>query len=289
MLKASSVAEMTAPSISIIIATYNAATTVQRLLDSIRTQSNQDFELIVIDGGSTDQTVQALQNNIDIITYWVSEPDQGIYDAWNKGVKKATGRWLCFIGADDYLYSPDVLAKMKSALADLPDQIRIAYGQIALINTAGDELYRLGEPWENLQKRFRGQMCVPHPATLHRRDLFETNGLFDPAFRIAGDYEFLLRELLHNQARFVPGVVMVAMQVGGISSNPEHSKRQLDEVRKAQKIHGITSPPLNWIFASLRVWLRLALWRLIGEANTRRLLDIGRALRGLPPHWSRTR
>ena len=94
--------------ISIIIATYNAEKTLQRCFDSIRNQKNEKIELIVIDGNSNDNTLSIIESNADIVDYYVSESDKGIYDAWNKGVKVSTGEWIEFLGADDKLL-PDSL------------------------------------------------------------------------------------------------------------------------------------------------------------------------------------
>ena len=94
--------------LSIIIATYNAEKTLQRCLDSIIVQKSEEVELIIIDGGSTDNTVSIIKRNYKIIDYWISEKDKGIYDALNKGIDKANGKWIQFVGSDDFIL-PDAL------------------------------------------------------------------------------------------------------------------------------------------------------------------------------------
>ena len=89
------------PLVSIIIAVYNGANTLQDCLDSIKQQTYQNIELIIIDGGSTDATIDVLNEYDAQISYWISEPDDGIYNAWNKGVVQAKGEWICFLGADE--------------------------------------------------------------------------------------------------------------------------------------------------------------------------------------------
>ena len=89
------------PRISVVIAVYNGAQTIQRALDSIFEQTYRDLEVVVIDGGSTDGTQAILEHNASQIAYWVSEPDRGVYNAWNKALDHVTGDWVCFLGADD--------------------------------------------------------------------------------------------------------------------------------------------------------------------------------------------
>ena len=274
--------------ITIIIAVFNGAKTLQQCIDSVAQQSYPNKQLIIIDGGSTDGTVELLQANDQSISYWVSEPDAGIYNAWNKGLKQANGEWICFLGADDYFWDDQVLASMSKFLVKLPVNIRVAYSQIMLLSENGQELYLSGEPWQKVKQRFKELMSIPHPGTMHRRDLFEQHGYFDESFRIAGDYELLLRDLKTADAEFIPDLVTVGMLQGGISSNPKNTLLQLHEVRRAQQKHGLKMPSIKWLMAVLRVYIRLFLWRVIGEKATLKALDSGRRIMGLPPHWTRT-
>lgn len=276
------------PLISVVIAVYNGATTLQQCLDSVIQQTYAHVELIVIDGGSTDGTVDLICANAQRMAYWISEPDRGIYNAWNKALAKATGEWVCFLGADDYLWDAQVLAHMAKQLTMLPSDIRVVYGQIMLLNGQDSKLYAVGESWANVRSRFRQLMSVPHPAVMHRRSLFLEHGNFDETFRIAGDYEFLLRELKTKDAFFVQGIVMTGMRSGGVSSDPVNTLLGLREVRSAQIKNGIRWPGLGWYLALLRIYVRLFLWRLLGEKQSRKMLDIGRRLMGLSPHWTKT-
>ncbi len=273
--------------ITIIIAVFNGAKTLQQCIDSVAQQSYPNKQLIIIDGGSTDGTVELLQANDQSISYWVSEPDAGIYNAWNKGLVKTKGEWVCFLGADDYFLDDQVLASMSKFLVKLPVNIRVVYSQIMLLSENGQELYLSGEPWQKVKQRFKQLMSIPHPGTMHRRDLFEQQGYFDESYRIAGDYELLLRELKTADAVYIPDMISVGMLQGGISSNPQNALSQLYEVRRAQQKHGLKLPSASWIMAVLRVYIRLLLWRVIGENTTRKALDLGRCLMGLPLHWTR--
>jgi GT2 family glycosyltransferase len=276
------------PLISIIVAVFNGVNTLQQCIDSISQQSYVNKELIIIDGGSTDGTVELLQTNNEYINYWVSEPDKGIYNAWNKALVQAKGEWICFLGADDFFWNTQVLADISAQLIIIPPTIRVVYGKVMLLNQKGENLYLIGEPWEKVKKSFTQLMSIPHPSTLHRSSLFKHYGLFDESFRIAGDYELLLRELKTGDAVFISDIIMAAMRQGGISSTPENILLSLQEVRRAQRLHGQRFPSRLWLMAMTRSTIRAFLWAVLGGKLTRKTLDLGRRVLRLPAFWTKT-
>lgn len=278
-----------APQISVVVAVFNSKATLQQCIDSFARQNYAHKELIVIDGGSTDGSVDVLAANQHVVDYWISEPDRGIYSAWNKALDHAHGEWICFLGADDYFWSEDALALMSVQLQQLSPSVQVAYGAIMVVNAHGAVIHPFGAPWHRVRRRFRQLMSIPHQGTMHRRSLFQRHGRFDESFRIAGDYELLLRELKTADAFFVPDVVVSAMrQGGGISSTPGNAWVVLKETRQAQLKNGLYLPGIYWLLAVARLGMRFALWSVIGEHATRRALDMGRRLLGLPPFWTRT-
>lgn len=276
------------PLITIIIAVYNGSKTLQQCIDSVANQTYSNKEIIIIDGGSKDGTVDLLKLNNEHIAYWISESDRGIYNAWNKGLAQAKGDWICFLGADDYLWNAQVLEQIGAQLAIIPPNIRVAYSQIMLLSNNGEVMHPIGEPWANIKERFKQVMCIPHQGVMHSRSLFELHGNFDESFRITGDYELLLRELKAGDAVFIPDLITTGMRQGGISSNPANSVLAMQEIRRAQKMHGGIFPGWVWVAAMIRVYLRLFLWRVLGESVTRRVLDGYRRMRGLPSYWTKT-
>jgi glycosyltransferase involved in cell wall biosynthesis len=276
------------PLISIIVAVFNGKKTLQQCIDSVANQTYLNKELIVVDGGSNDGTVELLKASQDSISYWISEPDLGIYNAWNKGLSQAKGEWICFLGTDDFFWNENVLGEVVQHLMKLEPGIRVAYAQIMLLNAQGESVYSVGEPWVKIKKQFTQIMCIPHQGVMHRRSLFERHGKFDETFRIAGDYELLLRELRIAEASFIPNLVMTAMRQGGVSSSPENSLALMREVRRAQQMHGENLPSRLWMMVVVRVYLRLFIWRILGESTARKLLDAGRRVMGLPPFWTKT-
>lgn len=251
--------------ISIIVATLNAQATLQSCIDSIRRQTWNEKEIIVCDGASKDQTVEILKRNDTVLDYWCSEPDKGIYNAWNKGLRHASGDWICFLGADDYFWDENVLEKYMVIADRVYPEIRVIYGQVALVSKDGHVLRRIGTPWEKEKQRFRQVNSLPHPGLLCHRDVFEQYGHFDDSFRIAGDYEFLLRELLNRDAFFVPDLVTVGMLTGGISSRSSTIRLGYEECRKAQRMHNIHWPGFRWLIGYVFALGRWMIAKVIGE------------------------
>jgi len=273
--------------ITVIIASFNAASTLQRCLDSIYNQKYKYCEIVVIDSGSRDGTVDILERNSDRLAYWESRPDKGIYDAWNKGLDHATGEWICFLGVDDYFWSPDVLNRLAPHLMAAYPKSLVVYGKVGYVNKMGEFLDTIGEPWEKVAEKFKQTMPLPHPGLMHHREIFEKHGKFDSSFRIAGDYEFLLRELKNAPAVFVSDVIVVGMQMGGASTDPRNVSLMLKETRLAAIRHGRKRIGIHWIIVIVKVRIRHILWSLLGERTARKALDVGRVLLGKKPVWSR--
>jgi glycosyltransferase involved in cell wall biosynthesis len=275
------------PFITIITSTRNAARQLPSAIKAVRQQSYSNFEWIIVDGASTDGTIQLIQESGDVVDQWLSEPDSGIYHAWNKGLELARGEWICFLGADDWLWDPDVLFKLSAVLEQAYPLFRVVYGRVAIVNSAREVLFYEGTAWPKVRRRFQSVMSIPHPGLMHHRSIFEEHGFFDPSFRVAGDYEMLLRELRRRDARFVPEVVTAGMSREGISSRPETIGIALVEIRRATRKNGRLFPGVPWITWMARHILSRALWAVLGERMAPIALDIGRSMMGKPPYWSR--
>jgi glycosyltransferase involved in cell wall biosynthesis len=275
------------PEITVIVAVYNAAATLQRCIDSIVKQSYKHVELIIIDGGSTDGSIDIIQQNKHNISYWVSKPDEGIYNAWNKGLKKAHGEWICFIGSDDYFWQGNTLEQIANAVDLADSHSKLIYGKVALVDSNEEVLYQIGEPWKSTKVKLGDVMSIPHPGMLHHRSWFIKYGFFDTSFKIAGDYEMLLRGWPQENAIFTSKIIVVGMTQGGISSTPKNALRQLNEVWVAQKKYGKKYPGWRLLFAFSRVIIRLTLQTLLSERLMYYLLDLGRKLMGKQAYWTK--
>lgn len=222
--------------ISIIIATYNAQNYLEDCLSSILPQLSDFAELIIIDGKSKDSTVSIIEKYNESISYWISEKDNGIYDAWNKGVKASTGDWIMFIGADDQLL-PMALKKYANFIEKLPnvDDVDYISSRMEMVDLAGRSIRVKGWAWE--WPLFLKDMTVAHPGSLHSKKLFDQYGLFNIAYKITGDYELLLRPREKLKAVFFDEVT-VLMQEGGASDS---LKALLEHERAAVETGGASA------------------------------------------------
>lgn len=235
------------PTLSIVIATYNCADTLQACLDSIHAQSWPGIEIVVADGGSTDGTVELIRANADRLGPWVSEPDRGIYDAWNKALELAGGDWIHFLGGDDRLHARDSIARAMTRIADLPDAVTLAYGQVRFVRADGSSRM-MGAPWETLAPRMQSEMSLPHQGIFHARRLFDRHGGFDDGFRIAGDYNLIMRAVAEHPPAYLGDVVIADQHAGGTSGLRRSRIATLREFRRVQRALGLPVRP-RWVWA----------------------------------------
>jgi len=275
------------PKISVIMAVFNSAETLQRALDSVKVQTWRNKELIVMDGGSTDGSVDILRANEGSITHWESNPDRGIYHAWNKALDHASGDWIHFIGADDYFMDSQVLAHVAQPLALCDHEVKVAYGKMAVVSHKGELLEIKGEPWDISREMFRKVMSIPHPALFIRREVFELHGKFDESFRSAGDYELLLRELLTGQAMFIPEVLVKGVIYGGTSTSPARILTGAVEMARAKRLNGVWPYDLVWLLILAKALVKYSLYRTLGDRVTRFAVDFFRRATGRPAVWTR--
>lgn len=190
------------PKFSLITVTYNAAKVLEDTIQSIVTQTYKNMEYIIVDGGSTDGTLNIIQKYREHIHIVVSEPDKGLYDAMNKGIRLATGDYLCFLNAGDGLHEDDTLQLMVHSLhpgQPLPD---VLYGETDIVDSEGHFLHkrRLAAPEVLTWRSFQKGMLVCHQAFFARRDRVEP---YDLRYRFSADFDWCIRILkkataIHN-------------------------------------------------------------------------------------------
>lgn len=204
--------------ISVITAVYNRVATIGDALDSVRAQTWPDVEHVVIDGASTDGTLELLQARRDGISVLVSEPDKGIYDALNKGIARATGDVIGLMHSDDLYADQSVLADVVAAFDD--PKVDAVYGDLDYVAQADtSQVIRRWRSGAYSPELLRRGWMPPHPTLYLRRQVVERWGAFDDQYRIAADYDAVLRYFGRGGIRpaYVPRV-LVKMRVGGESN-----------------------------------------------------------------------
>lgn len=224
--------------ISVITVVYNNRATVAAALESALAQTHDDVELVVIDGGSTDGTLEVLQGYAGRIAVLVSEPDRGIYDALNKGVHRASGDVVGFLHSDDLYADDEVLSRVATALAD--KCAAAVYGDLVYLHK--EDAGRVIRYWRSspfARRKLAWGWMPPHPTLYVRREWYERVGGFDTRYRIAADYDFILR-LFSQQgfsAVYLPEV-LVKMRLGGASNRSlknivRKSREDLEALRRS--------------------------------------------------------
>jgi len=201
------------PLVTVITAIFNGREHLAGCIESVLGQEYPNLEHILVDGGSRDGTLEILLEYDDRVALWKSEPDKGIYDAWNKAMKEARGEWICFVGVDDELL-PDAVRRYMELAARHPDAEYLS-SRVRVIHRSG-YLKVLGEAWN--WSRFSRMMCTPHIGAMHHRSLFERLGEYDTSYRIVADYELLLRARDTLRTAYMPDVTAL-MRAGGVGSS----------------------------------------------------------------------
>lgn len=226
--------------ISIITVVWNRAATISQAIESVQRQSYPNVEHIIQDGGSTDGTLEVINGMANAQTNVVSERDHGIYDAINRGITRATGDVIGLLHSDDFFAHDDVLADVARAFQD--PNIQAVFGDLDYV--AAEDTSRVIRHWRNGEfspaKLARGWM-PPHPTLYLRRDVFDTYGLYNTDFRIAADYDAILRYFGRAgvQSAYLPQV-MIKMRMGGASNaSVKHILRKSHEDLTALRRNGI--------------------------------------------------
>ena len=231
---------MSKPLITVVTSTLNVEIEIPNLINSLQIQKYQNFEWLIIDGGSNDKTLEKL-NSISKANLICSVKDNGIYDAWNKGLKVAKGEWVIFLGADDELYDENVFKNFHDFTRNISKDIEIIYGKVFSNNQI------FGKEINNLKKEIIKYMCICHQATFHRNTLFKKLDLFNSNYKIGGDYEFLIRSLVkHNKLGIYFDELVSKMGENGISSNKKNGLFIAIEMYKARVDNDVFPITLKW-------------------------------------------
>jgi len=223
--------------ISIITAVYNNESTIRDAIESVLSQTHDDIEYIIIDGKSTDKTLDIIneyKDNIDII---VSEKDGGIYDALNKGIANATGDVVCFLHSDDIYEDERVVEKVNTLFEE--KDVDSVYGDLVYVKKEDiTNIVRFWKSGEFTKKKLKNGWMPPHPTFFVKREVYEQYGGFDTSFRIAADYDTVLRFLgVHNISTFYLSEVLIKMRLGGESNKSlaNLKKKTAEDIKALRK------------------------------------------------------
>lgn len=221
------------PLLSIITVCRNEVSRIQRTIDSVMQQSDSEFEWIVVDGASTDGTLELLQGYQPHISYLISEPDHGLYDAMNKGIGMATGEYILFLNAGDFLQNREVVTAFHKG-AGTAD---IVVGDMHIVYPDGREKYRKSSE-KSLDRELLYWRSFDHQVTFIKRELFEKFGTYDVSFRILADWEFFARVVVCHKASVAAWDQCVTVYTyDGISARLENRQQLYRERQRIRRMY----------------------------------------------------
>jgi glycosyltransferase involved in cell wall biosynthesis len=236
--------------ISIVTINFNNEIGLTKTIESVVEQTYQDFEYIVIDGGSKDRSKEIIQRHSDRLAYWVSESDKGIYNAINKGISKASGDYLLILNSGDCLYNPDTLMQIAPYLDNKND---IIYGKTLLVN--GPDGDQIKDAPQTLSFEYISRHSLVHQSMFVRKDLHNQVGLYNEQLSIVADWAFTLDALAFFKARAVYAPLVISKyDMTGISNR--HKEKRLKEKKdylEAKYQFFISAPPQTLMNSTKRL------------------------------------
>lgn len=240
------------PKVSIITVCYNSGNTIEDTLQSVINQSYPNIEYIVIDGVSTDNTLSIINKYKDKIAKVVSEKDNGIYDAINKGINLATGDIIANLNSDDFYIDNNVIADVVATFEK--EKTDTLYADLYYVDAA--DTNKIVRYWKSKQYKeglFLKGWMPPHPTFFVKKEVYQNYGLFDLQFKSAADYEIMLRFVhrFKTSIAYLPRVI-VKMRVGGVSNASLKNRIKANqEDRKAWEVNGLKPHAFTLVFKPL--------------------------------------
>ena len=231
--------------VSVITITYNSAKTLEETIQSVAAQDYEDMEYLIVDGGSVDGTLEIIRRHENVVTHWISEPDRGISDAFNKGIGMATGEIICLINSDDLL-APNAL---RTVVAQMKEETDVLYGNVIYFGE-NQRSFRV-KPHDNIEN-LRKYMCLVHPAVFVRKRAYDKYGCFDLSYRCAMDRELLTRMYLGGACFQRCQADLAWMRMGGVSMKTYLRVTVPEEVAISMK-YGLPPAQAKWMGIKLAV------------------------------------
>ena len=239
---------------SIITINYNNRDGLRKTIESVISQSYKDYEFIVIDGGSTDGSRDIIEHFSDNIAYWVSEPDKGIYNAMNKGIRQAKGEYLNFMNSGDSFYDSDVLASVENLLGDYDIVIGKEFHQNPKTGKSATTLLPIRISMATFFVSY-----LPHQSGFIKRSLFD-NSLYDENLHIVGDWKFYMQQIVCNERTVkLANIIVSRREQGGISN----ANSSLNSEERLKVLHEILPPGVFKDYNSLAKLDKTTLYKLL--------------------------
>jgi glycosyltransferase involved in cell wall biosynthesis len=226
--------------VSLLTVSYNSSVTIRDTINSVLSQDYKDIEYIIVDGASKDNTVEIIKSFGIKIDKWISEPDKGIYDAMNKAIKMATGEVIGILNSDDFYSTTNIVSQVAKVFHDTT--VDAVFGDLVFVDP--DNLKKVVRKYSSAKwrpEKFAKGFMPAHPTFFVRRKYYEQIGLFKTDYKIAADYELLIRFLYVHKLKYkyLP-LNMVTMRKGGVSSRGIMSNIILnDEIIRGCRENGI--------------------------------------------------
>lgn len=237
---------MLSPRISLITVSYNSNKTISDTINSVLSQTYPNIEYIIVDGGSTDGSVEVVRSFGTKISKFISEPDKGIYDAINKGIRLATGEIIGILNSDDFFYDKNVIQNIADAFAQ--GDVDAVYGDVFFVDKNNlSSVKRYYSSGSFKPGKFKFGFMPAHPSFFCRRELFEKFGYYKEDYKIGADFELLLRFMLINKIKYkYLDIVTTVMRTGGASNKSFKSNLALNkEILRACKENGVKTNYFN--------------------------------------------
>ena len=227
--------------VSIITVCYNSVKNIRKALESVNSQNYQNIEYIVIDGGSTDGTIEVIEEFSDRITKFVSEPDGGIYDALNKGIEISSGEVVAILHSDDEYCNKNVVSNVMNHMMDSKSEF--CFSDAVIVDGSSGRILRYYMANYFNRWMFRIGWMPPHPTCFIEKSLFNEFGLYSINYKIAGDFDLLVRFFYGRKIRWsYLDQISIKMSGGGVSNSGWRSKRLIfNEISCSLKSNGIWS------------------------------------------------
>lgn len=275
------------PLVSVVTVVFNGAKNLRATIESVLGQTYGNIEYIIIDGGSTDETLEILRKYEQVIDYWLSEPDKGVYDAFNKACSLIRGEWTLFLGSGDVLHDAAVVETIALAAREVPQDTELLYGKVSLTNDECTVVKILNRPWERMRGQWRGgrPMLPHHQGVFHRKTLLATEKPFDTSYRIAADSKLIYGSIRRVSPIFCD-VVVTRAPLGGVSTEPRYFMSTAHEIIRINHEFGHTKYGHQlWFY--FKCLSKSLLYSIGGKAYSKKWIDKYRVLTGRNPKWAR--